>query len=33
MACYLIGSALFARFKLDEASYTVIRNAIDARKS
>ena len=32
MACYLIGSALFARFKLDEASYTEIRAAIDARK-
>ena len=33
MACYLIGSVLFARFKLDEASYTEIRNAIDARKA
>ena len=32
MACYLIGSALFARFKLDEASYTEIRAAIDARR-
>jgi GPH family glycoside/pentoside/hexuronide:cation symporter len=32
MACYLLGSALFARFKLDEASYTEIRAAIDARK-
>ena len=32
MACYLIGSALFARFKLDEASYTEIRRRLDARK-
>ena len=32
MACYLIGSAMFARFKLDEAGYTAIRTELDARR-
>jgi GPH family glycoside/pentoside/hexuronide:cation symporter len=32
MACYLIGSALFAGFKLDEAGYAVIRSDLDARR-
>ncbi len=32
MACYLIGSVLFARFKLDEAGYAVIRSDLDARR-
>lgn len=32
MACYLIGSALFARFKLDEAGYKAIRTELDARR-
>jgi GPH family glycoside/pentoside/hexuronide:cation symporter len=31
MGCYLIGSALFARFRLDEARYTEIRSALDSR--
>ena len=32
MACYLIGSALFARFRLDEAGYASIRTELDARR-
>ena len=32
MACYLIGSLLFARFKLDEAGYAVIRTDLDSRR-
>ena len=32
MACYLIGSLLFARFKLDEAGYARIRSDLDARR-
>ena len=32
MACYLIGSLLFARFKLDEAGYALIRSDLDARR-
>jgi GPH family glycoside/pentoside/hexuronide:cation symporter len=32
MACYLLGSALFARFKLDEAGYATIRTELDARR-
>ena len=32
MACYLIGGLLFARFKLDEASYALIRGDLDARR-
>jgi sugar (glycoside-pentoside-hexuronide) transporter len=33
MVCYLIGAALFARFRLDEASYSAIRSDLDARKA
>ena len=33
MACYLIGAALFGRFKLDEAGYAEIRSELDARKA
>ena len=32
MACYLIGSLLFARFTLDEAGYARIRSDLDARR-
>jgi GPH family glycoside/pentoside/hexuronide:cation symporter len=32
MACYLLGSALFARFDLDEAGYSKIRAALDSRR-
>lgn len=32
MVCYLIGALLFARFKLDEAGYAVIRSDLDARR-
>jgi GPH family glycoside/pentoside/hexuronide:cation symporter len=32
MACYLIGSLLFTRFKLDEAGYAVIRGELDSRR-
>lgn len=32
MGCYLIGSALFARFRLDEAGYAAIRSELDARR-
>jgi GPH family glycoside/pentoside/hexuronide:cation symporter len=32
MACYLIGSLLFTRFKLDEAGYAVIRGDLDSRR-
>ncbi len=32
MACYLIGSALFARFRLDEAGYAQIRSDLDSRR-
>ncbi len=32
MACYLIGAALFARFRLDEAGYAEIRTELDARR-
>ncbi len=32
MACYLIGALMFARFKLDEAGYAVIRSDLDARR-
>ena len=32
MACYLIGSAMFARFRLDEAGYAQIRGELDARR-
>ena len=31
MACYVVGAAAFARFKLDEASYSAIRKELDAR--
>jgi Na+/melibiose symporter-like transporter len=33
MVCYLIGSVLFARFRLDEAGYAVIRTQLDARRA
>ncbi len=33
MACYLIGSAAFMRFKLDEASYSTIRTELDSRRA
>jgi GPH family glycoside/pentoside/hexuronide:cation symporter len=32
MACYMIGSLLFTRFKLDEAGYAVIRGELDSRR-
>ncbi len=32
MACYLLGSLLFARFELDEAGYSKIRAALDSRR-
>jgi len=32
MACYLIGSALFSRFQLNEAGYSEIRAELDARR-
>ncbi|MFI5314795.1 MAG: MFS transporter [Myxococcota bacterium] len=32
MVCYLIGSLLFARFRLDEAGYAEIRSELDARR-
>jgi GPH family glycoside/pentoside/hexuronide:cation symporter len=32
MGCYLIGAALFARFRLDEAGYAEIRTELDARR-
>ena len=32
MACYLIGSALFSRFRLDEAGYAEIRSELDSRR-
>ncbi len=32
MVCYLIGALLFARFKLDEAGYAVIRTDLDSRR-
>ncbi|MEX2204815.1 MAG: MFS transporter [Myxococcota bacterium] len=32
MGCYLIGSLLFMRFKLDEAGYARIRSDLDARR-
>ena len=31
LVCYLIGAALFSRFKLDEAAHVEIRAALDAR--
>jgi hypothetical protein len=32
MGCYLIGTYLFSRFKLDEASYAAIRGDLDSRR-
>jgi Na+/melibiose symporter-like transporter len=32
LACYAIGAALFARFRLDAAGYAVIRRELDARR-
>ncbi|MCZ6659733.1 MAG: MFS transporter, partial [Gammaproteobacteria bacterium] len=31
LVCYLIGAALFSRFKLDETAHREIRAALDAR--
>ncbi len=31
LVCYLIGAALFSRFKLDESTHAEIRSALDAR--
>jgi GPH family glycoside/pentoside/hexuronide:cation symporter len=31
LVCYLIGAALFSRFKLDESAHAEIRSALDAR--
>jgi GPH family glycoside/pentoside/hexuronide:cation symporter len=32
LACYVIGSLLFARFRLDAAGYAQIRSELDARR-
>jgi Na+/melibiose symporter-like transporter len=33
LVCYVIGAALFSRFKLDEAEHAKIRKVLDGRQT